>query len=59
MKLDAIKAIAKQHEIKTAKATKSDLVRLIQQAEGNVPCFSSKSSMVCGQSDCLWREDCD
>lgn len=59
MKLDAIKVIARQHEIKTGKSTKSDLVRLIQEAEGNVPCFNSNSSMMCGQSDCLWREDCD
>lgn len=58
MKIDEIKAIAKQHHIKAGKATKSDLVRLIQQAEGNSPCFDSNRSKECGQNSCLWREDC-
>lgn len=58
MKIDEIKQIAKQHHIKVSKTTKSDLVRAIQLAEGNAPCFGSKSSMECGQSNCLWREDC-
>lgn len=59
MKIDEIKAIAKQHQIKVGKATKSDLVRAIQQAEGNYPCFGSNRSLECGQSNCLWREDCN
>ena len=59
MKMDEIKAIARQRHIKAGKATKSNLVRLIQQAEGNYPCFDSKSSKECGQNSCLWREDCD
>lgn len=59
MKIDEIKAIARQHQIKIGKATKSDLVRSIQQAEGNTQCFGTNSSMECGQSSCLWREDCN
>lgn len=58
MKIDEIKQIAKQHHIKLGKMTKSDLVRAIQVAEGNTPCFGSKNSSVCGQNNCLWREDC-
>lgn len=58
MKIDLIKEIAKQHDIKAGKAKKSDLVRLIQQAEGNTPCFDSNSSAQCGQDACLWSEDC-
>jgi hypothetical protein len=58
MKLEEIKEIAKQHNIKTAKAKKSDLVRTIQQAEGNVQCFDSGKVAQCGQDTCLWREDC-
>lgn len=58
MKIDEIKEIARRHGIKAGKTKKSDLVRAIQNAEGNSPCFDSNSSAHCGQTDCLWREDC-
>ena len=58
MKIDEIKAIARQHQIKIGKTKKGDLVRAIQQAEGNSPCFDSKMSKECGQDNCLWRGDC-
>jgi hypothetical protein len=58
MKLDEIKGIAKQYNIKTGKAKKSDLVRTIQQAEGNEQCFDSGKVAQCGQDACAWREDC-
>lgn len=59
MKLTEIKEIAKQHNIKAGKSTKSELVRSIQQAEGNDPCFASNVSAECEQYSCVWREDCD
>ena len=59
MKLDEIREIAKQHNIKTAKMKKAELVRAIQQFEGNEQCFESGKAAVCGQDRCLWREDCD
>lgn len=58
MKLDEIKEIARQHNIKTVKAKKSELVRTIQQAEGNEQCFDSGKAAICGQDSCMWREDC-
>jgi hypothetical protein len=58
MKIDAIREIARQHHIKVGKVKKSDLVRAIQEAEGNPACFDSNSSGQCGQHGCLWREDC-
>jgi len=58
MKLDDIKEIAKQHNIKPGKMKKADLVRAIQQAEGNVACFDTGISEQCDQGKCLWREDC-
>lgn len=58
MKLDEIKEIARQRKIKTGKAKKSELVRAIQQAEGNEPCFDNGKVAVCGQHTCTWREDC-
>lgn len=58
MKIDEIKEIAKQYNIKVGKAKKADLVRAIQLAEGNLQCFDSSSSGECGQEECTWREDC-
>lgn len=59
MKLDEIREIAKQHNIKPGKMKKADLVRAIQQAEGNEACFDTGKAETCGQHTCLWREDCD
>jgi hypothetical protein len=58
MKIDDVRKIASQQGIKAGKAKKSDLVRAIQQAEGNAACFDSNNSAHCGQPACLWREDC-
>jgi hypothetical protein len=58
MKLDEIKEIAKQHNIKAGKAKKTDLVRAIQQVEGNQQCFDSNNVSQCGQHNCIWRADC-
>jgi len=58
MKLEEIKEIAKQHDIKVGKLKKAELVRAIQSAEGNEVCFESGKSAECGQAECLWRVDC-
>ena len=59
MKLEEIKEIAKQHNIKVGKMKKAELVQAIQAAEGNIPCFETGASSRCGQEGCLWRPDCD
>ena len=59
MKLDEIKELAKQHNIKVGKMKKADLVRAIQQAEGNEVCFETGKAETCDQHVCLWREDCE
>ncbi|MBE0503807.1 MAG: SAP domain-containing protein [Desulfuromonadales bacterium] len=58
MKIDAIKEIAKRHQLKPGKANKGELIRAIQQAEGNSTCFGGNNANECGQFNCLWREDC-
>lgn len=58
MKLDEIKKIAKQHEIKIGRLNKTELVQAIQLAEGNEACFASEKTATCGQDSCLWRSDC-
>jgi hypothetical protein len=39
-------------------AGKVELVRLLQQAEGNFDCFATAIDGECDQLDCIWREDC-
>jgi hypothetical protein len=58
MKLDEIKEIARQHGIKVGRMKKAELVRAIQLAEQNDPCFETGKSDVCRQDSCAWREDC-
>ncbi|MSN24961.1 MAG: SAP domain-containing protein [Geobacter sp.] len=58
MKLEEIRTIAKKHQIKAGRSNKMELIRSIQQAEGNPQCFNSDTSKVCGQQGCLWRGDC-
>ncbi len=58
MKLEEIKEMAKQHNIKVGKLKKADLVRAIQSAENNEVCFETGTADICGQDACLWREVC-
>lgn len=58
MKTAEVKEIAKQLGIKVGQMRKTDIIRAIQKAEGNEECFASGKDDVCGQTDCLWREDC-
>ena len=58
MKLEEIKEIAKQHNIKIGKLKKAELVQAIQLVEGNEVCFESGKADECGQAECLWRADC-
>jgi hypothetical protein len=59
MKLQEIKKVAKKKGLDTAQVTKDELIRAIQLGEGNVPCFGIGKATECGQSTCLWREDCN
>lgn len=58
LKLEEIKAIAQQRGIKAGKMKKPELVRAIQSAEGNEPCFEAGKVEACGQIGCSWREIC-
>jgi hypothetical protein len=37
---------------------KENLIRSIQLAEGNFPCFGTATAGLCDQTNCLWRVDC-
>lgn len=58
MNIQAIRAIAKSRGIRTAKLSKTDLIRTIQREEGNFPCFGTAVDGICDQANCSWRDDC-
>jgi hypothetical protein len=59
MTITEIKKIAVTKGIEKPRGKKANLIREIQAVEGNNSCFSTGISAVCGQSTCLWRQDCD
>lgn len=58
MKMTDIRDIAKGLGIKTSRMSKINLVRQIQQSEGNFGCFHTAESGECDQGTCFWRDDC-
>ncbi len=57
MKLTDIRKIAKNMGLKTGKVRKADLIKKIQETEGNFTCFQSALDS-CDQESCCWRSDC-
>ena len=58
MNMQSIRERAKTMGIKTARMSKLNLVREIQNMEGNFPCFGTDTEASCDQLMCMWREDC-
>ena len=58
MNMTEIKSIAKDRGIKCGKMNKTELVRAMQQQEGNAECFNTGVANRCGQDNCLWISDC-
>ena len=57
MKKDDIRALARKLGLQPGSETRFELIRLVQEAEGNPPCFDSGPTR-CSQVDCLWMADC-
>jgi hypothetical protein len=58
MKMTDIRKKAKEMGVKAAGMKKVDLIRSIQVAEDNIPCFGTERVQCCGEEGCLWRDDC-
>lgn len=58
MKVAEVKSIAAGRGVKAGKMNKGELIRAIQQTEGNEACFDSGKARDCDQAECLWRDDC-
>ncbi len=57
MKMIKIKQKAKLVGLSPGKLKKTDLVRAIQDKEGNYSCYQT-SQASCDQTECCWRTDC-
>ncbi len=58
MHMQSIRAIAQERGVKPGRLSKVDLIRTLQQHEGNAACFATDVDASCPQAECLWREDC-
>lgn len=55
--MNAVKDKAREMHIKPGSMNKKELIRSIQEAEGNSPCFKT-GQLSCDQQACCWRSDC-
>lgn len=58
MKVTEVRARAREMGLKVGKLSKTQLIRAIQSAEGNIPCFATERVQDCGEEGCRWRTDC-
>jgi len=54
-----IKHIAVEHGVRVVGVKKADIVRAIQEKEGNTPCFATGKANECAQPHCLWSAACE
>ena len=57
MHMNQVRARARKLNIDPGLLTKKELIRLIQETEGNFPCFKTDLP-ACDQTACCWRDDC-
>jgi hypothetical protein len=55
--INYVRQVAKELGVKTARMKKEEIIRKIQETEGNFPCFGTAEE-YCDQFDCRWRDDC-
>lgn len=58
MNMKQISVLAKGLGIHANTHNKTRLIHLIQQTEGNFPCYATAVNGECDQARCLWRQDC-
>lgn len=58
MKIQRVRTIAKAKGVNSARKSKGEIIRAIQNEEGNFPCFGTAVDGPCDREDCAWREDC-
>lgn len=56
-KREILKIAADRGMTGVSRLRKAELVRAIQEDEGNYPCFGTAEG-YCDRKDCIWRGDC-
>ena len=56
--LQDVRAIAEKMGIDAGNLNKTELIRAIQRAEGYNDCYMTVQVLTCGETDCLWHQDC-
>lgn len=57
MQMEKIREIARWKNVAPGVMEKDELIRSIQEKEGNTPCFRT-AQPSCQQYSCWWRFDC-
>ena len=57
MKMNEVRAMAKELDIKSFGKSKEALIKEIQRKQGNFDCFGSAGD-YCDQEDCVFRSAC-
>lgn len=58
MKFNEIQKMATGLGINAYRQKKIDLIRKIQEKEGNIACYGTERVDYCNEEICLWRNDC-
>ncbi|MDP3479609.1 MAG: hypothetical protein Q8R88_07540 [Desulfoprunum sp.] len=58
MNMQEVKEKATRVGVKPGKKSKAELIRNIQETEGNIPCFQTEAFSSCFEEECCWRPDC-
>jgi len=58
MKIAEIRDVARSLGIQPNNFFKTELIKTIQQREGNFDCYGTAHDGVCDQIGCCWRKDC-
>lgn len=58
MNMQQVRTIAKEQGVKVGKLKKFELIREIQNREGNLACYATDAVSSCEQTACAWRADC-
>ncbi|MEW6441029.1 MAG: SAP domain-containing protein [bacterium] len=58
MSFQEVVKIARGMGINPYRKTKVLLIREIQRTEHNIDCYATARVVHCGETGCLWREDC-
>lgn len=58
MRFQDMQKMAKNMGININKMKKTDMIRAIQKAENNMPCYGTDRIEYCHEETCSWRKDC-